>query len=118
LESDFFHRKGNANRPFRNIRVPPSTMKHLNIKLSRAKLEALVDNLIQRTIEPCKAALKDAGLRPSDTDEVVLVGGQTRMPKVQETVQKLFGRKTASASRDRSGDLKRLAWSLAWAALP
>ena len=59
---------------------------------SRAKLEALVDDLIQRTIEPCKAALKDAGLQASDINEVVLVGGQTRMPKVQETVQKLFGR--------------------------
>src|SRR6202030_3161832 len=66
--------------------------KHLNIKLSRAKLEALVDDLIQKTIEPCKAALKDAGLRASEIDEVVLVGGQTRMPKVQETVQALFGR--------------------------
>src|SRR5258705_42224 len=66
--------------------------KHLAIKLSRAKLEALVDDLIQRTVEPCKAALKDAGLEASDINEVVLVGGQTRMPKVQETVQKLFGR--------------------------
>jgi molecular chaperone DnaK len=66
--------------------------KHLHMTLSRAKLEALVDDLIQRTIEPCKAALRDAGLQASDIDEVVLVGGQTRMPKVQETVQQLFGR--------------------------
>src|SRR3979490_218534 len=65
---------------------------HLNIKLSRAKLEALVDDLIQRTIEPCNAALKDAGLQASDISEVVLVGGQNRMPKAQESVQKLFAR--------------------------
>jgi molecular chaperone DnaK len=79
-----------VNLPF--ITADQNGPKHLNIKLSRAKLEALVDDLIQRTIEPCKAALKDAGLQPSDINEVVLVGGQTRMPKVQETVQKLFGR--------------------------
>src|SRR6202048_1230217 len=66
--------------------------KHLHMTLSRAKLEALVDDLIQRTIEPCKAALKDAGLQASDIDEVVLVGGQTRMPKVQEVVKQLFGK--------------------------
>jgi molecular chaperone DnaK len=79
-----------VNLPF--ITADQNGPKHLAIKLSRAKLEALVDDLIQRTIEPCKAALKDAGLQASDIDEVVLVGGQTRMPKVQETVQKLFGR--------------------------
>jgi molecular chaperone DnaK len=79
-----------VNLPF--ITADQAGPKHLNIKLSRAKLEALVDDLIQRTIDPCKAALKDAGLQPSQIDEVVLVGGQTRMPKVQETVQKLFGR--------------------------
>jgi molecular chaperone DnaK len=62
------------------------------MKLTRAKLEALVDDLIQRTMEPCKAALKDAGLQPSDIEEVVLVGGQTRMPKVQQTVHSFFGR--------------------------
>src|SRR6202142_2296837 len=66
--------------------------KHLHIKLNRAKLEAMVDDLIQRTIEPCKAALKDAGITAAEIDEVVLVGGQTRMPKVQETVRTLFGR--------------------------
>jgi molecular chaperone DnaK len=79
-----------VNLPF--ITADQNGPKHLAIKLSRAKLEALVDDLIQRTVEPCKAALKDAGLQPSEINEVVLVGGQTRMPKVQETVQKLFGR--------------------------
>jgi molecular chaperone DnaK len=66
--------------------------KHLNIKLSRAKLEALVDDLVTRTIEPCKVALKDAGISTSDIDEVILVGGQSRMPKVQEQVQAFFGK--------------------------
>ena len=66
--------------------------KHLNIKLTRAKLESLVDDLVQRTIAPCKTALKDAGLSVSDIDDVILVGGQTRMPKVQQTVQELFGK--------------------------
>ena len=79
-----------VNLPF--ITADQTGPKHLNIKLSRAKLEALVDDLIQRTMEPCRAALKDAGLDASSIDEVVLVGGQTRMPKVQEAVQKLFGR--------------------------
>ena len=60
--------------------------------LTRAKLEALVADLIERTIEPCRQALKDAGVTAEDIDEVVLVGGQTRMPKVQETVKKLFGK--------------------------
>jgi molecular chaperone DnaK len=79
-----------VNLPF--ITADQNGPKHLNIKLSRAKLEALVDDLIQKTVPPCKAALKDAGLQSSDIEEVVLVGGQTRMPKVQETVQGLFGR--------------------------
>jgi molecular chaperone DnaK len=79
-----------VNLPF--ITADQNGPKHLNVKLSRAKLEALVDDLIQRTVPPCKAALKDAGLQSADIDEVVLVGGQTRMPKVQETVEKLFGR--------------------------
>src|ERR1700721_1357596 len=78
-----------VNLPF--ITADQNGPKHLNIKLSRAKLEALIDDLIQRTIDPCKAALKDAGLRPSDINDVVLVGGQTRRPKVTETAQKLFG---------------------------
>jgi molecular chaperone DnaK len=79
-----------VNLPF--ITADQNGPKHLNMKLTRAKLEALVDDLIRRTVEPCKAALKDAGLQASDIEEVVLVGGQTRMPKVQETVQNLFGR--------------------------
>ncbi|WP_289015734.1 molecular chaperone DnaK [uncultured Methylobacterium sp.] len=79
-----------VNLPF--ITADQSGPKHLTVKLSRAKLEALVDDLIKRTIGPCEAALKDAGLQPSDIAEVVLVGGQTRMPKVQEAVQGLFGR--------------------------
>src|ERR1700730_10393954 len=79
-----------VNLPF--ITADQNGPKHLTMKLTRAKLEALVDDLIQRTVGPCQAALKDAGLQPSEIDEVVLVGGQTRMPKVQETVQRLFGR--------------------------
>ncbi len=79
-----------VNLPF--ITADQQGPKHLNIKLTRAKLEALVDDLIQKTMGPCKAALKDAGLKQSDIDEVVLVGGQTRMPKVQEAVKNLFGR--------------------------
>ena len=79
-----------VNLPF--ITADQSGPQHLIIKLSRAKLEALVDDLVQRTVAPCKAALKDAGLSASDINEVVLVGGQTRMPKVQEIVKSLFGR--------------------------
>jgi molecular chaperone DnaK len=79
-----------VNLPF--ITADQNGPKHLNMKLTRAKLEALVDDLIQRTVGPCRAALEDAGLQPSEINEVVLVGGQTRMPKVQETVEKLFGR--------------------------
>ncbi len=66
--------------------------KHLNLKLTRAKLEALVEDLVHRTIEPCKIALKDAGLSAAQIDDVILVGGQTRMPKVQETVKNFFGK--------------------------
>ena len=79
-----------VNLPF--ITADQTGPKHLNIKLTRAKLEALVEELIERTIEPCKAALKDAGLKPSEINEVVLVGGMTRMPKVIETVKNFFGR--------------------------
>jgi molecular chaperone DnaK len=79
-----------VNLPF--ITMNASGPLHLNIKLSRAKLEALVDDLVQRTIEPCAKALKDAGLKASDIDEVVLVGGMTRMPMVQEAVKKFFGK--------------------------
>jgi molecular chaperone DnaK len=66
--------------------------KHLNVTISRAKFESLVEELIQRSIEPCKVAMTDAGVTASDIDEVILVGGQTRMPKVQEAVEKLFGK--------------------------
>ncbi len=78
------------NLPF--ITADASGPKHLTVKLSRAKLEALVDDLIDRTIEPCKKALKDAGVTAGEIDEVVLVGGMTRMPKVQEKVKQFFGK--------------------------
>ncbi len=78
------------NLPF--VTADASGPKHLNLKLTRAKLEQLVDDLIQRTIGPCRQALKDAGLEPGQIDEVVLVGGQTRMPKVQQAVKDFFGR--------------------------
>ena len=79
-----------VNLPF--ITADQSGPKHLAMKLTRAKLEALVDDLIQKTIEPCKAALKDAGLTAGEIQEVVLVGGMTRMPKVIEAVRNFFGR--------------------------
>jgi molecular chaperone DnaK len=78
------------NMPF--ITADASGPKHLQRTLTRAKLESLVDDLVNNTLEPCKKALKDAGFKASDIQEVVLVGGQTRMPKVQEVVQKFFGR--------------------------
>jgi len=78
------------NLPY--ITADASGPKHLTLKLSRAKFESLVDDLIQRTVEPCKKALKDAGLTAGQIDEVVLVGGMTRMPKVQETVKQFFGK--------------------------
>ncbi|MCZ6847181.1 MAG: Hsp70 family protein, partial [Alphaproteobacteria bacterium] len=78
-----------VNLPF--ITADQAGPKHLNIKLTRAKLEALVEDLVQRTIEPCKAALKDAGLSAGEIDEVILVGGMTRMPKIQEIVKNHFG---------------------------
>src|SRR6202453_743009 len=79
-----------VNLPF--ITADQNGPKHLNIKLTRAKLESLVDDLVQRTIEPCKAALRDAGLKASEVDEVILVGGMTRMPKIAETVKQIFGK--------------------------
>ncbi|MBS0245963.1 MAG: molecular chaperone DnaK [Proteobacteria bacterium] len=79
-----------VNLPF--ITADASGPKHLTIKLTRAKLEALVDDLIQRTIEPCRKALKDAGVTAGEINEVVLVGGMTRMPKVQEVVKQFFGK--------------------------
>ena len=79
-----------VNLPF--ITADQAGPKHLNIKLTRAKLEALVEDLIEKTVGPCKAALKDAGLTAGEIDEVILVGGMTRMPKVIETVKSFFGR--------------------------
>lgn len=79
------------NQPF--ITTTPDGPKHLILKLTRAKLEEIVGPLVEKTLEPTKMALKDAGLETKDIDEVVLVGGQTRMPMVQETVEKLFGKK-------------------------
>ena len=79
-----------VNLPF--ITADASGPKHMNITLSRSKLEQLVDDLVQRTVGPCKQALSDSGLTAEDIDEVILVGGQTRMPKVQEVVKQLFGK--------------------------
>ncbi|MBN8741979.1 MAG: molecular chaperone DnaK [Lysobacterales bacterium 69-70] len=79
-----------VNLPY--VTADASGPKHLNIKLTRAKLEALVDDLVKKTIEPCRIALNDAGLRVSDITEVILVGGMTRMPKVQEAVKDFFGK--------------------------
>jgi len=79
-----------VNLPY--ITADATGPKHLNVTISRAKFEALVEDLIQRSIEPCKVAMQDAGVTSSDIDEVILVGGQTRMPKVQEAVEKLFGK--------------------------
>jgi len=79
-----------VNLPF--LSADASGPKHLTMKLTRAKLEALVDDLVRRTIEPCRIALKDAGISAAEVDEVVLVGGMTRMPKVQEAVRQFFGK--------------------------
>lgn len=79
-----------VNLPY--ITADSSGPKHMNIKITRAKLESLVEDLVQKTIEPCKIALKDANLDVAKIDDVILVGGQTRMPQVQETVRKLFGK--------------------------
>ena len=78
------------NLPY--ITADASGPKHLNLKITRAKLEALVEELIERTIEPCRVAIKDAGVKVSDIDDVILVGGMTRMPKVQEKVKEFFGK--------------------------
>jgi molecular chaperone DnaK len=79
-----------VNLPY--VTADASGPKHLNIKLTRAKLESLVDDLVDRSLEPCRVALKDAGLSAREIDEIILVGGQTRMPKVQEAVKGLFGK--------------------------
>jgi molecular chaperone DnaK len=79
-----------VNLPY--ITADATGPKHMNVTISRSKLESLVEELIQRSIEPCKTAMKDAGVTAADIDEVILVGGMTRMPKVQEAVEKLFGK--------------------------
>ena len=79
-----------VNLPY--ITADQNGPKHLTLKLTRAKLESLVDDLIAKSMEPCKIALKDAGLKASEVDEIILVGGQTRMPKVQEAVKNFFGK--------------------------
>jgi molecular chaperone DnaK len=79
-----------VNLPY--VTADASGPKHMNIRLTRAKLESLVDELIKRSLEPCKIAMADAGVTAADIDEVILVGGMTRMPKVQEAVEKLFGK--------------------------
>ena len=79
-----------VNLPY--VTADASGPKHLNIKLSRSKFESLVDELIERSLKPCRTAISDAGISISEIDEVILVGGQTRMPKVQEAVEKLFGK--------------------------
>lgn len=79
-----------VNLPY--ITADATGPKHLNVKITRAKLESLVEDLVERTVGPCKTALQDAGLKVSDIHEVILVGGQTRMPKVQETVKDFFGK--------------------------
>ncbi len=78
-----------VNLPY--VTADASGPKHLNVKITRAKLESLVDDIIERTIEPCRIALQDAGLSASDINDIILVGGQTRMPKVQEVVKDFFG---------------------------
>ncbi|HJU23068.1 MAG TPA: molecular chaperone DnaK, partial [Casimicrobiaceae bacterium] len=78
------------NLPY--ITADQSGPKHLSMKLTRAKLESLVDDLIERTVEPCRIAIKDAGIKLDDINDVILVGGQTRMPKVQDTVKQFFGK--------------------------
>lgn len=88
-----------VNLPY--VTADASGPKHLNMKLTRAKLEALVDDLLQQTLAPCKTALKDAGLNASDIDDIILVGGQTRMPKVHEIVADFFGKE---ARRDVNPD--------------
>ncbi|MBW2063426.1 MAG: molecular chaperone DnaK [Deltaproteobacteria bacterium] len=83
------------NLPF--ITADASGPKHLNMKLTKAKLEALVDDLVEKVVEPCKIALNDASLKPSDIEEVILVGGMTRMPRVQQKVKEIFGREPSKS---------------------
>ena len=89
-----------VNLPF--ISMNASGPLHLNIKLSRAKLEALVEDLIAKTVGPCEMALKDAGLKKTDIDEIILVGGSTRIPAIQEAVKKFFGKEPSKGARTTS----------------
>src|SRR5699024_5663113 len=82
--------KTNVNLPF--ITATDAGPKHLNVDVTRSKFEQLVDDLVQKTIEPCKKAMNDVSLSKSDIDEVILVGGSTRVPKIQETVKDFFGK--------------------------
>jgi len=82
-----------VNLPY--ITADASGPKHLAVKITRAKFESLVEDLIENTIKPCETAVKDAGVKLSDIDDVILVGGQTRMPKVQEKVKEFFGQERA-----------------------
>src|SRR5699024_1233027 len=79
-----------VNLPY--ITADQSGPKHLNMKITRAKLESLVEDLVARTIDPCRTALKDADMKTSAIDDVILIGGQTRMPAVQEAVKSFFGK--------------------------
>src|SRR5690606_8372285 len=79
-----------VNLPY--ITADASGPKHLAVRITRAKLESLVEELIDRTMEPCRIAIKDAGVKTSDIDDVILVGGQSRMPKVQDKVREIFGK--------------------------
>src|SRR5690554_946094 len=88
-----------VNLPY--VTADASGPKHLNIKLTRAKLEALVDDLVKKSIEPCRIALNDAGVRASEISEVILVGGQTRMPKVQQAVAEFFGKEPRKDVKDQ-----------------
>ena len=85
------------NLPF--VTADSSGPKHLNLKLSRSKLEQLVDSLIERLVTPCETALKDAGISKSEINEVILVGGMTRMPRVQEKVKEIFRKRSSQRSK-------------------
>ena len=84
------HSQTDVNLPY--ITADATGPKHMNIKITRAKLESLVEDLVNKTLDPVRTALKDAGLSPSDVDDVLLVGGQTRMPMVQKLVADFFGK--------------------------
>jgi molecular chaperone DnaK len=103
------------NLPF--VTADASGPKHLVRKLTRAKLEQLVEDLLDRSLEPCKKAMADAGVIASQINEVVLVGGQTRMPKIQEIVKKMFGKeRTAASTRTKSSPSARRCRPAFWPA--